>query len=119
MRAGTVSITLDGSEEELRSLANWLRDEEDLRGRVRLMEKPIEEGAMGGVFDSILLVLGSAGTVTAFSSVKDWLVAKKSAQKITMRLKAESGRELELSCGSAAELGVAVEHAQNFFNESA
>jgi hypothetical protein len=114
---GTVSIAIDGSDDELRSLANWLRDEDDLRGRVSSENEPIQEGRMGGALESIVVILSSATTATVFSSVKDWLVAKKSAGKITMKISSGNGRELELSCGSTTDMDTALESARKFLNE--
>jgi Effector Associated Constant Component 1 len=114
---GTVAITLDGNDEEIRSLANWLRDEEDLRGRVRTENAPIQEGRMGGVLESVVVILTSATTATVFTSVKDWLIARKSAGKVTLKLKSATGRELELSCGSPDDLENVIDNARKFLDE--
>jgi hypothetical protein len=115
--AGTAFITVDGTEEELRSLANWLRDEEDLRGRVRLSDAPIQEGHMGGALDAIVAILTSTTVTTLITSLKDWSLAKRAAGNVTLKLKSGSGRELELTCGSATDTQVVLDSARKFIEE--
>jgi hypothetical protein len=117
MAAMTVSIMLDGADEKLRSLANWLRDEDDLRGRVRVSPAPIPEGRMGGAVDAIVVVLTSATVGTMVTSVKDWLVAKRIAEKVTFTLRSETGREIDLTCGSATDAETLLGSAREFFQE--
>lgn len=64
------SITIDGTDDELRSLANWLRDEADLRGQVQVASAPIQEGHMGATLDAIVVILTSATAGTLITSVK-------------------------------------------------
>lgn len=117
MAAMTVSITLDGADEKLRSLANWLRDEDDLRGRVRVSRAPIPDEHMGAALDAIVVILTSATMGTMFTSVKDWLVAKGAAEKVTLTLRSETGREIDLTCSSAADVETLLGSAREFFQE--
>ncbi|WP_405060161.1 hypothetical protein OG474_00595 [Kribbella sp. NBC_01505] len=118
MDSGIARITIDGAEEELRSLANWLRDEDDLRGQVRLDGPPIQEGQMGGALDAIVTVLTSTTVATLIISIREWATAKRSATKVTLKLKAADGRELELTAGSAADAEVTLDSARKFLDES-
>jgi membrane-associated two-gene conflict system component 1 (EACC1) len=115
--AGTAFITVDGTEEELRSLANWLRDEDDLRGRVGLSAAPIQEGHMGGAFEAITAVLTGTTVNTLITAIKDWSLAKRAVGNVTLKLKSGSGRELELTCGSATDTQVVLDSARKFIEE--
>ena len=93
--SGTISVNL-ASDDDLRQLANWLRDEDELRGRVRLVERPIEPGHMGGVLDTVQIV-ATSGTATALvTSLFGWLRHRRTAERVTLRV-----GETELQCGSA------------------
>jgi hypothetical protein len=105
---------VDGTDEELRSLASWLRDEDDLRGRVRLSTAPIQEGHMGGALDAIVVILTSSTVGTVVTSVKDWLVARRTADKVTLKLSSGTGRELELTCGSSGDAQAVLDSARKF-----
>jgi hypothetical protein len=108
---------VDGTDEELRSLANWLRDEDDLRGRVRLSAAPIQEGHMGGTVDAIAMVLTSGTASVAIKSVMNWLTAKRAAEKVVLKLESAAGRQLQLTCGSSADPQAVLDSAREFFEE--
>ncbi|MCK2245040.1 MULTISPECIES: hypothetical protein [unclassified Crossiella] len=100
-----VHISLDGADEdELRRLASWLRDEEELRGQVSLSHQPIRPGEMGGAIDTIVVLVTSGTAAAMVTAVFDWLARRKEAGRVTLRLHAKDGRELEIGCGSAQDL---------------
>jgi hypothetical protein len=115
--AGTVIITTDGAEEQLRSLANWLRDEDGLRGKVILSSAPILDGRMGGAFDAVVAILTGSTVGTLVTSIRDWRIARRSAETVTLRLTSGGGRELELKCGSAADTQIVLDSARKFLEE--
>ncbi|RSM83835.1 hypothetical protein DMH04_21955 [Kibdelosporangium aridum] len=115
----TAAISVDGADDDLRALANWLRDEDELRGRVTLSSPPIEEGHMGPVLDAVVVVLTSATATTLIRSLKEWLIASRNAKKVTLKLTAQDGRKLELTCGSAEEAEAAMDAARKFLGETA
>jgi hypothetical protein len=80
----------------LRSLLDWLRHEDALRGRVRAVQTPLRPGEMGGVLDLLEVALGSggAGAVLA-ASVSSWLSQPRRAD-VTLTVTAEDGRHIEL-----------------------
>ena len=54
--SGTISVDL-ASDDDLRQLANWLRDEDELRGRVRVVDQfslDAEAGRIAEVYRSLL-----------------------------------------------------------------
>ena len=54
----TVTVTGSGDARDLGSLRDWLRDEPELRGRVRLAVQPPDPGAMGGLSDLLTVAVG-------------------------------------------------------------
>ncbi|MGH3707830.1 MAG: effector-associated constant component EACC1 [Pseudonocardiaceae bacterium] len=81
----------------LRSLLEWLRHEDTLRGRVHTAPTPVPPGEMGGVLDVLVVALGSGGAGAALAtSVSTWLSQpRRTDVKLTMT--AEDGRHLELN----------------------
>lgn len=100
----SVDITLDEEPHELESLAQWLKLEDDLRGRVHPSAMPIEPGEMGGALHTIAVAVGSGGAVSVLvQSLFAWLTSRKSAQ-IHLRLSREDGREAEIVFNGAHNL---------------
>jgi Effector Associated Constant Component 1 len=68
-----LSISADDGD-VLRSLLDWLRHEDTLRGRVRTVQTPVRPGEMGALDAALVVALGSggAGAVLA-ASVSTWL----------------------------------------------
>ncbi|QQM41610.1 effector-associated constant component EACC1 [Streptomyces liliifuscus] len=65
--------------DELVSLADWLRHEDELRGRIGLERAKIEEGRMGGLPEAVVVALsgGGAATVLARAAV-EWVKQRRS-----------------------------------------
>jgi hypothetical protein len=106
MSSASVTIGSDGSAEDLRSLARWLRGEDELKGRVRLVDSAIAPGELGGELEALVLVL-SSGTATAFvTSLFHWLGRRRAATMIILRIKDKNGKTVELRCGSADDAAV-------------
>ena len=62
-------ITVAGGDPgDLGSLYEWLRNEDGLRGRVRLVREPFGEEEMGAAQDAIAVALGSGGALTVLAS---------------------------------------------------
>ncbi|MGH3833116.1 MAG: effector-associated constant component EACC1 [Pseudonocardiaceae bacterium] len=80
----------------LRSLLEWLRHEDALRGRVRTAHAPVRPGEMGGLLEVLEVALGSggAGAVLA-TSVSTWLSQPRRAD-VTLTVTADDGRHIEL-----------------------
>ncbi len=84
----------------MRALVRWLRDEDGLRGRVSLAAQPPAAGEMGAVVDAAVVVLTS-GTVSVFiRSLFGYLKHRRTTSKVTLKVRDDKGRELELTCGS-------------------
>jgi hypothetical protein len=107
---------MDGSGDELRQLARWLRDEDDLRGRVNLVDQPIAPGQMGGVLDTVQVVLTSGTAGTLVTSLFAWLGHRKATNKV--RLKVQIGETtVELTCGSTDDAGALIDRIRTMLTD--
>jgi len=111
----TGSVAISGGEDELRSLAKWLRDEDDLRGRVSLTDRPIAAGAMGGTLDTVVVVLTSANAGLVVRSLFGWLGRRRATAGVVLKARNAGGAEIELKCGSATDASVVISELQAFF----
>lgn len=112
MSAGSVAI--GGDEDDLRSLAKWLRDEDSLRGRVSLADRPIGAGQMGGTLDSVVTVLTSATAGSFVTSLFGWLGRRRESSSVTLKARNAHGAEIELKCGSATDATVVIDELRSF-----
>jgi len=72
-----------GDVDELIALRKWLMDEEELRGRVTLVRKPIGTSELGAPFEAISLAVGTSGIAAALSrSLITWLQVRRSNLRI-------------------------------------
>jgi hypothetical protein len=115
--AGRMWINLDGPEDDLRLLARWLRDEDELRGRVSLVQRPIEPGQMGGVLETVEVVLTSGTAATLVTSVFAWLTHRKSAGKVSLKIQTKLGENITFTCGSADDAATILASAQNVLDD--
>ena len=86
---------LDSSGEiTLRSLLDWLRHEDELRGQVVLEQVAPRSGEMGGLADALVVALGSGGAGAVLArSLSTWLWQRRSDLKLTITA---HGRTVEL-----------------------
>lgn len=73
-------------DEDLTALSEWLGGEDELRGRVQIVDNPVGDTALGSFSDSLTVALsaGGAGTVLA-SSLITWLQTRRTTAKITVK----------------------------------
>jgi hypothetical protein len=91
-----VEIAGDDSADEVRSLREWLVDEESLRGRVRLVAAPPREGTLGTGVDALVIALGNGGAVTALATVAvAWL--KRRTGRMKVKFTRADGATVEIS----------------------
>lgn len=99
-----VTVTGPGDVDELTSLWDWLRDEPEFRGQLRLTQAPPRPGAMGGALGDVLTVAvgpGAAATVLA-SALLTWIRSRTAAARL--RLRWPDGAEIEFSAGRVASM---------------
>jgi hypothetical protein len=97
-----VQVTVDGGSDELVRLSQWLRSEDELRGRVRLAARPAEDSAMGGAFEFITVAVSSGGAVTVLvKSLFSWLSLRDKPTTMKVRFTRSNGdtAEVELDGG--------------------
>lgn len=99
LRLGTVRMgarirITDGSSDDLIALHDWLRNEDELRGRVGIEAAPIGDTELGAGPDLLTVAFGAggAGTVLA-SSLIAWLKSRRTSAKITVE---SGGRSVTL-----------------------
>jgi hypothetical protein len=115
--SGMVAVSVGESADELRSLATWLRDEDEFRGRVGLHE-PVESGQMGGVLDSVTVMVSSGTAGALVSSIFTWLARRREVRTVSFKVRSASGQELELTCGSVEDAEVTIGNIIRFLDEA-
>ncbi|MFI1537358.1 effector-associated constant component EACC1 [Streptomyces anandii] len=99
----TVAAQGPDSGDQLRSLGQWLRNDQELRGRVGDREAPVAPGALGPVLDALEVALGPGGAATAFATgVIAWLRSRRGEVRIKVTLPGR--RSLELTARRVAGL---------------
>ncbi|WP_440103594.1 effector-associated constant component EACC1 [Streptosporangium sp. H16] len=64
-----IVVTTDAGADRLRELYAWLAEEVEIRGRMRVIERPPPPGGLGPMAEGLQLALGSGGAVAALSGV--------------------------------------------------
>ncbi|MFF5439229.1 hypothetical protein [Streptomyces achromogenes] len=81
--------------DQLRSLADWLRHEDGLRGRVRSFRSPPAPGQMGGALDALAVAVGSGGMGAVLANcLSTWISQRRSDVRITVSTR--DGRTVEV-----------------------
>jgi Effector Associated Constant Component 1 len=117
--SGTVSVSVDGSDEELRQLAGLLREEDLLRGRVTMVQQPIAAGQMGCVVDVLRVALAGGTASTLVKSLFGWLCHRRTAKSVTLKVSNGKGRRIDLKCGSAGDADVVIRSLEAFLQDGA
>ncbi|WP_410671592.1 effector-associated constant component EACC1 [Amycolatopsis sp. cmx-4-68] len=100
-------VTGEEAAPRLRALHSWLGREDELRGRVKLRNRPIAPGEMGGVADVLTVALGSSGAGAVLirslaRSVSMWLTQSRADVTVTVTTTAES-RKVEVDVRRARD----------------
>lgn len=92
-----VSVRLDGANQsgQLRSLALWLTAERELRGRVRTVEPPPEEGTLGPVVQEVLIAVAQGGIGAFVAALVGWI--RQRGVDITCSVTTTTGITVEVS----------------------
>ncbi|GAA2994155.1 effector-associated constant component EACC1 [Actinokineospora diospyrosa] len=107
---------LTGDDDDLRDLATWLRDEDDLRGRVTVSNAPIHEGDMGAAIDALTLVLGGGGAGVLIRSVFTYLTTRRKAVVFELELK-DGDKELKVKLTNESKVDDVLAQADKFFDK--
>jgi hypothetical protein len=111
----TASVRFDGTDDDLRQLARWLRDEDELRGRVKLVDHPIAAGEMGGALDAVEVVLTSGTASALVTSLFTWLTQRRATGKVRLKIRA-GDRSVDLTCGSADDAQALIDSITSILN---
>jgi Effector Associated Constant Component 1 len=106
--AGTDSV-----HDELSSLRQWLGQESEFRGRVRIEQAATQSGQMGGLAEALSVALSSEGALTVLAaSVAVWLRQRRS--KLTVKITNVDGsfQEITASGPVADTIGAKVDPRQ-------
>lgn len=88
-------------QEELGRLRLWLGDEPDFRGRVGIVQAPLQAGQMGGLIEALTVALGSGGALAVLAySVSVWLQQRRS--EVTVRIVNADGSSQEITTSGPA-----------------
>jgi hypothetical protein len=91
-----VEVSGEHAADELRSLRQWLVAEESLRGRVRLVAVPPQEGTLGAGVDALAIALGNGGAATALATVVvTWL--RRRTGRMEVKFVRADGSRVEIS----------------------
>lgn len=89
-------ITADSSE-ELRDLAEYLLDTDELRGRVRQRQRPPGPEDMGPVLDALEIVVGPSGiTAASAAAIIAWVRSRRPTMRLRVRSSADGVRTVDL-----------------------
>ncbi|MBF6080560.1 hypothetical protein IU485_04230 [Nocardia cyriacigeorgica] len=90
-----LTIRTDGSNDELFELYEWFKDDDNLRGRVKLPQNAIRPGQMGDLASVLVVALGAGGIATALTqSLTTWFTVRRSEVAITLK---RNGDETEIT----------------------
>jgi hypothetical protein len=87
----------------LRSLRGWLTDDDELRGRVRVLAAPPPAGTLGGVADTLVAAAPLVGALVP--AVVSWLRSRHS--DLTLRIDRSDGGSVELTVNRLRRLDLA------------
>ncbi|ADJ41874.1 hypothetical protein AMES_0047 [Amycolatopsis mediterranei S699] len=105
MTAGIVAITVPNSGSELPELADWLRGEDQLRGRVQL-------------FDAVVVGVSSTSADVFCRSLFAWLTRCRET-RVSLKVKRSgAAEELELDFGAASDADQVLVAVQGFLDQS-
>ncbi len=106
MSPDTVFLALEpANHEDLLLLARWLRLDDDMPGRVRLVEAPPAEGQMGGLAREVQVALTSGTVSSLITAVVAWLRQRNDRRRVSLTVRSGEGvDEISFTVGSAAVL---------------
>jgi hypothetical protein len=82
---------------ELESLQDWLRQEQELSGRVALATSSPREGELGLPAETLVVAVGSGGALSVLAaSLKAWLSLPRRSD-VRIKVQAADGRTVEIS----------------------
>jgi hypothetical protein len=91
--------------DHLRELGRWLAGEDELRGRVRLVDREPGSAKLGAWSDALLAVLAPGGAAAACAAgLISWLRARTT--DVVLRVRRPDGAEVEVSASRVRRVRV-------------
>ncbi|TQL90834.1 hypothetical protein FB559_8148 [Actinoallomurus bryophytorum] len=91
-----IRVQPDDDVQALESLADWLRGEPDLAGRVRLASSEPREGELGALAEAVVVGVGSGGAISVLAaSLKTWLAHPRRSD-VRVVLEGPDDRKVEI-----------------------
>ena len=88
-----LAVASEDSGSPLLALRDWLASENELRGRVRVRQRPPDPGEMGAALDVLAVAVGSGGAVGVLvRSLLSWLGGRRADVVVTVS--APDGRQI-------------------------
>jgi len=116
MTKGSINISAPDGSIDLRSLADWFRADETIRGRVSLVEEPIRAGHMGGVVAEIAISVGGSGVASTLARYFFiWLGKHGDRHTARLTLKDENGRQASLDVNGIRDSEALMRKVFEFF----
>lgn len=91
-------IAIEGRDDDVESLWDWLRHEPELRGRLRIDRAASLEGAMGTATEFVVQTVAASGAgvmIALARSLSVWLVQRRS--DLTVKVSGPDGRQVSVS----------------------
>ncbi|MER7444521.1 effector-associated constant component EACC1 [Micromonospora avicenniae] len=99
----------------LTSLLDWLRREDELRGRVCLEQLPTRPGEMGALADTLVVALGSGGAVAVLAgSLSTWLSQRGTS--VEVQITGPDGRQVIVRAQRARDLPALVREVETLLS---
>ncbi|MFF3765610.1 hypothetical protein ACFYYR_16185 [Streptomyces sp. NPDC001922] len=116
-----LTFAFDGGSAEAdtlaRNLADWLNDDEDLSGAVRLRMAPPARGEQGALAQATELLGAAEPLLSAgVGAVAMWLAERTKSRRVSFRAVRPDGAELRVSAGSPADAAAVREELERFVN---
>lgn len=92
----------EGDPEVLHALHQWLRNEPELRGRVRQVDRQPAPGEMGALADVLMVALGSGGAVGVVASSLKVFFAQPRRSDVQITIETSDGRKVSVNAQRAA-----------------
>ncbi|MFC9507330.1 hypothetical protein [Streptomyces sp. NPDC057002] len=98
---------------QLGELADWLRHERELRGRVRTEHGEIAGGEMGGLPEAVVVAVAAGGAVSVLArAAVEWV--KHRTRDVTLKVVEPGGESLEISVRRATSQDTLVTELLDF-----
>lgn len=102
----SVQLSVDGDEpvEGLAELADWLREESELRGLVSSGDAVPGRGELGALSDVLMVAVGSGGTLSVLAASLKTFLAQPRRSHVRIVVTAADGRRFEVDADRADDV---------------